>query len=407
MIVLHPIFKGIRKIKRSPKLDTDGSIIPEPAVPKSATWTKDRSFPHTIARTRSLELEAAQNFLTRSISISTPQSPRKGRSRCQSGPSQSQTAQYLFQRSDSYFSTTTIKPKRLPKKWEVDLIEQAEAKHLSDAREIVRLAARYVKFAVGAYGSHFLKIMGIGNSKNHQMARDTDIYEHHNHVTLASHADIPVHHIVTSSYHQSISPGTVPLVAPVHYVVVDPVSSSIVLSLRGTLGLSDIVTDIKASYEYHKFTDNREGFTHSGIFHCAKVISTSRVKDSVREALLANPGFTLTLCGHSLGGGCSALLALLWSRRLTAENGTFYYVANEEYGFPNVHIQCFVYVEATYLGITGSNVRGLIKGLYRSNHCICFSQRCLQLSITWLSAGFSQCCYQSLYRRRTGRRNNW
>ena len=66
--------------------------------------------------------------------------------------------------------------------------------------------------------------------------------EHHNHYSLANHIDVPVHHIISSSFDSLATLHAPRLIAPVHYVVVDQETKSVVVSLRGTLGLSDIVT---------------------------------------------------------------------------------------------------------------------------------------------------------------------
>jgi Lipase (class 3) len=119
---------------------------------------------------------------------------------------------------------------------------------------------------------------------------------------LASHADFPVEHIVTSSFLNTSPELNSTLMVPVHYVVVDKMTASVVVSLRGTLGLSDIITDIKANYVHYKYGEGMEGYAHSGMFHCAETILNSGIKESVSAALNDNPGFSLVLTGHSLGG---------------------------------------------------------------------------------------------------------
>jgi hypothetical protein len=66
--------------------------------------------------------------------------------------------------------------------------------------------------------------------------------EHHNHTTFAFHTNVPIEHIITSSFHDPSSLHSMGYNGPVHYVVVDAKTSSVVVSLRGTMGFSDIVT---------------------------------------------------------------------------------------------------------------------------------------------------------------------
>ncbi len=56
-------------------------------------------------------------------------------------------------------------------------------------------AERFSKFAIGAYGSHFMKIMGIGRAREFNHTKGD---EHHNHQTFAFHTNIPLEHIILS-----------------------------------------------------------------------------------------------------------------------------------------------------------------------------------------------------------------
>ncbi|KAH6568632.1 hypothetical protein BASA60_008588 [Batrachochytrium salamandrivorans] len=163
----------------------------------------------------------------------------------------------------------------------------------------IELASRYIKFATGAYGSNFLKIMGLGTSRDHMYEADGD---HHNHQSLAFHANIPVEHIIASSF---LSPTTLEapsLIAPVHYVVVDHETKAVIVSLRGTLGISDIVTDLTASYLHYTSPQGLDGYVHSGMFKSAQQISRS-----------------------------------------STPNGRDKFVTNEDMGFPVRTIDCYVF----------------------------------------------------------------
>eukprot|EP00842_Homolaphlyctis_polyrhiza_P005225 jgi/Hompol1/5703/HPOL_001104-RA len=185
------------------------------------------------------------------------------------------------------------------------------------ADEHVEMAARFIKFAIGSYGTGFLRIMGLGNARDHTLEWDG---EHHNHQSLAFHANVPVEHIVTSSFLNQASLEPPGLNAPMHYVVVDRATKSVVVCLRGTLGISDLVTDLAASYQQYISDTGIEGFLHSGMFKSAQKIARSNVTDVVAETLNKHPGYSLVLTGHSLGGGCAAMLAMLWSQRIVGND---------------------------------------------------------------------------------------
>ncbi|KAJ3309490.1 hypothetical protein HDV04_005982 [Boothiomyces sp. JEL0838] len=203
----------------------------------------------------------------------------------------------------------------------------------------IKLGSRYVKFAVGAYGTNFLKIMGIEKPREVHF----NIQDHHNHHSMANHTDIPVEHIITSSYNEPTTLHPPKINAPVHYVAVDHATSSVIVSLRGTLGLSDLVTDITANYCFFKYDDGIEGYVHSGIFQSAIKISNSPIRDAVSEALIKHPGFSLVLTGHSLGAGCAALLTLLWSTKIVNEDGSLTFLTDKNKGFPERPIHSFLY----------------------------------------------------------------
>jgi hypothetical protein len=148
--------------------------------------------------------------------------------------------------------------------------------------------------------------------------------------------------VISSSYTTLSTLHAPKLLAPVHYVVVDQETKSIVVSLRGTLGLSDIVTDLTASYINFKYHDI-EGFVHSGIYQSALQIASSTITEAVAEVLNQYPSYDLVLTGHSLGGGCAALLTMLWSQPTFLPDGTIKFVIKPASGLPPRPIHCYVF----------------------------------------------------------------
>ncbi|KAJ3310503.1 hypothetical protein HDU76_003364 [Blyttiomyces sp. JEL0837] len=98
------------------------------------------------------------------------------------------------------------------------------------------------------------------------------------------------------------SPTMQPLI---HYVALDREASVVVVALRGTLGLSDLLTDLR--FDYVAFKGH---LAHSGMLRTAKQMCRkgSGLMDAIAKALTENPTFGLT--GHSLGAGVASLCAL-------------------------------------------------------------------------------------------------
>jgi hypothetical protein len=119
--------------------------------------------------------------------------------------------------------------------------------------------------------------------------------------------------------------------------------------------------------------DGYDGFVHSGMLKSAKKISNSPVKQAVIEALNKYPTYSLTLCGHSLGGGVASLLTLLWSRETIDSEGKKIYLTNTEIGLPLRPIKCFVYVRMNQLklGSTCINVCPPVSICSRFGHLFC------------------------------------
>lgn len=143
---------------------------------------------------------------------------------------------------------------------------------------------------------------------------------HSNHHAFASHVGIHVDQILLSSFVEAQGFANDQLQPLVHYVAVDHEAQSIVLTIRGTLGLSDLLLDLTCQYEPVEVDGGHPDesyLAHSGMLHSAYRLrrQSSTVHEAVRGALVAYPSYGLVLSGHSLGGGVGALLAVLFSTR--------------------------------------------------------------------------------------------
>lgn len=251
---------------------------------------------------------------------------------------------------------------------------------------LVTNIARFMRYASAAYGESFMRILGIGDIPHILPASH---HHHPNHHAFSYHTTVPVEDILLSSYADSsvLSIQNPQINALVHYVTVDHAAEAVVLTCRGTLGLSDILTDLTC--EYSEFTlpqpgpDGKERkFTaHGGMLGAAQLLAKQKGKvyRVIRDALDQWPTYGLVLCGHSLGAGVASLLSVLWSQ----ERDDFAKVEDDLYiralpGFPAKDTIPFV-----------TNVEsGLPPG--RPIHCYTFGPPCV------MSIELSQYCGRGL-----------
>jgi hypothetical protein len=180
---------------------------------------------------------------------------------------------------------------------------------------LVSSAQRFMHYASAAYGPSFLSLFGMAR---HQPLQHLDSNHPANHAAFARHIGIPLSDVVHSSYTRAQGAPLINLKPQMHalvnYVCIDRVAKAIVLTLRGTLGLSDVLTDLTCSYA-ELTLHGRRYHTHNGMLESARLLAgpDSEVAQQVTMALRREPNFGLIICGHSLGAGVAALLALLWS----------------------------------------------------------------------------------------------
>ena len=84
-------------------------------------------------------------------------------------------------------------------------------------------------------------------------------------------------------------------------VAVDHSVKAIVLSCRGSLGLSDILVDLTCDYEPMPVPEgdpHGSYLVHSGMFLSATTLQRGTVHDVIKEALERFPEYGLVMCGH-------------------------------------------------------------------------------------------------------------
>ncbi|KNC56138.1 uncharacterized protein AMSG_02153 [Thecamonas trahens ATCC 50062] len=92
--------------------------------------------------------------------------------------------------------------------------------------------------------------------------------------------------------------------APGYMIVNDPNRKEILVVMRGTNNLNDVLTDISAAA-----VNAYGGEVHEGFYQSTQWFLRKR-KKTILKLLDRNPGYMLKVTGHSLGGATAAMIAL-------------------------------------------------------------------------------------------------
>nr|XP_012217034.1 PREDICTED: sn1-specific diacylglycerol lipase alpha isoform X5 [Linepithema humile] len=193
-----------------------------------------------------------------------------------------------------------------------------------------QLAIHYMHFALAAYGWPMF-LVGPSTELCHLCTRlqcccccfpcgarhedEATIIEDNccrcNYAALSRMLDLGEIEVVYATFHVDV--GETPF-----FVALDYTKKKIVVSIRGTISMKDVLTDLNAEGEVLPLSPPREDwFGHKGMVQAAEyirkklqeedIIARARAKDHSR----GTHQFGLTLVGHSLGAGTAAILAIL------------------------------------------------------------------------------------------------
>ncbi|KAM4814300.1 diacylglycerol lipase-beta [Urocitellus parryii] len=96
-------------------------------------------------------------------------------------------------------------------------------------------------------------------------------------------------------------------------VALDHRKEAVVVAVRGTMSLQDILTDLSAESEsLHLEAEVQDCVAHKGIAQAARYIYRRLINDGIlSQAFSVAPEYRLVVVGHSLGAGAAALLAIM------------------------------------------------------------------------------------------------
>lgn len=172
----------------------------------------------------------------------------------------------------------------------------------------LKLLCKYRRHQSASYGRTFLHYTGLA----------TSILGYDEQAAFARHIGVSPENVITSSYASGANLYRFSSSPIIYYVTVE--ESNVVVTLRGTFDLQDVITD--AMCQYSEFVwQGKKYKAHSGMLRCAQLVLQSDLMVTLRELLTSHQGYSLTFCGHSLGAGVGALVTILLSKQV--ENGEF------------------------------------------------------------------------------------
>ncbi|CAD6588545.1 MAG: hypothetical protein TREMPRED_005079, partial [Tremellales sp. Tagirdzhanova-0007] len=199
-------------------------------------------------------------------------------------------------------------------------VQAASAQNVSDSPAalfphdpLIKNIYRFMRYSSAAYGQNFLRILGLGNSEYNF---PSTVRHHANSWAFAQHTNISIDDLLLSSYAESTPAFTQKKAPPlVHYIAVEHKLQAVILTCRGTLGLSDVLIDLTCEYRTISVDGGRpdgDYYVHAGMYQSALGLTAknSTVHQTLIDALTKYPAYGLVVCGHSLGGGVAALLAI-------------------------------------------------------------------------------------------------
>ena len=183
---------------------------------------------------------------------------------------------------------------------ELNVIDMFDADNMMLVNQM-RYALRH---AVAAYPPQYLLLLGaIGPSKGQMDTHASNAFKTMRGILKSRFHIQPQDLVMDNISNNLLTPNK--LHEPAFYLAVDRTRSRIVLSIRGTVSLSDALTDVDAIAEEHSAYDI-DGYVHPGILCSAKSVF-NKVNDRLVSLCNKFKDFQVIITGHSLGAGSMSI----------------------------------------------------------------------------------------------------
>ena len=226
---------------------------------------------------------------------------------------------------------------------------------LVDDKEI-KAVQKYLPNALSAYGKLFCNIVGINSSNEEQNVKDdflnvakeiTEDIVFISEMCKIKTVDVIDHKTDTSPYD------------PSYFIAVDRRNNAVIVTFRGTLSLSDFLTDLICGHVPYEIFETK-GFVHKGFIEAAKKLSPRLVPLIFKGILELDEEQPLSLIvnGHSLGAAMATVLSVHW-----LVSGTF----------TGVDLQCYAFASPcvfSYPLSTHVLLRHLVKSIVVKNDLV-------------------------------------
>lgn len=138
-----------------------------------------------------------------------------------------------------------------------------------------------------------------------------------------------------------------------HFVVVHHPRKEVVISIKGTSTLADVLTDIIGKAVPHTIQgDKQEIRCHEGMYTAALLLMEETMH--LIEKFFLPRGYKLVLCGHSLGAGVSCLLGMFIKQQI-----------------PDIDLRVYAFATPACVSYEASlNCDGYITSIVNNNDCV-------------------------------------